>query len=185
MKNNRRCIGVTGTNASGKGEVTEFLQQHGFTPLSLSDVLREIVRDQGYPTDRVHLTRIGQEQRMEHGSGFLAMRVLDKMDDQTSYVIDSIRHPEEVKHLKDALPSFVMWAVDADPQIRFDRSRVRGREENAPTLEAFLEQEQKEMTQNPHAQQLHEVMKLADETILNNGDREELHAQLKTLLARI
>ncbi len=34
-------IGLTGKNASGKGEVAQYLKTRGFTFYSLSDVLRE------------------------------------------------------------------------------------------------------------------------------------------------
>jgi len=34
-------IGLTGKNASGKGEIARFLQERGFTFMSLSDVLRD------------------------------------------------------------------------------------------------------------------------------------------------
>ncbi|MCB0272433.1 MAG: AAA family ATPase [Bdellovibrionales bacterium] len=182
MTKNKTFIGITGTNASGKGEVTQYLQTLGYTYLSLSDLLREIVRAQGLELSRDNLTNIGQQERKKSGPGFLATTALTKILPNTSYVIDSIRHPEEVRILKKALPAFELWAIDADPHIRFERATARGRDENAQTLDAFLSQEQKEMTDNPNAQQLHNTMKLAKITLSNNENVEKLHKQIQNAL---
>lgn len=181
-RNKKSFIGITGTNASGKGEVTQYLQSKGYQYISLSDILRVIVKDKGLPTDRINLTTIGQEERTKHGPGFLAQRALVMMDTNIDYVIDSIRHPEEVRILSENLPSFELWAVDADPEIRFQRSQQRGRNENASTLEEFLAQENQEKTDNPNAQQLHTTFELADHTLSNNASLEDLINQISPLL---
>ncbi|MEZ4819076.1 MAG: hypothetical protein R3A45_03945 [Bdellovibrionota bacterium] len=73
---------------------------------------------------------MGQQQRIQYGPGVLAQRAIDKiiaptLQDQpeTAFVIDSIRHPEEVRILQEHLPSFELWAIDADVDIRFKRSQ--------------------------------------------------------------
>ena len=38
-------IGLTGKNGSGKGEVAEFLKKRGYTYFSLSDEIREVMKE--------------------------------------------------------------------------------------------------------------------------------------------
>lgn len=77
-------IGLTGKNASGKGEVAKFLQERGFHFLSLSDVLREELRRRRMGLTRDHLTRVGNELREKYGPSVLAERILRSLTDSQS-----------------------------------------------------------------------------------------------------
>ena len=48
-------IGITGTNAAGKGEASKYLVSKGFQYFSLSDVLREELAVAGKEATREHL----------------------------------------------------------------------------------------------------------------------------------
>lgn len=181
-KNDIRFIGVTGTNASGKGAVTDYLVQLGFEYLSLSDLLREKVLEQGLPIDRKNLTQMGQNLRKQSGAGFLAQICLTKIKPDQAYVIDSIRHPEEVQILTQALPQFELWGVDAPVELRYQRAMERGRDENAVSLQEFILQENKEKTDNPHAQQIHNTLALAQKTIMNDTHLDQLHQTIDSYL---
>lgn len=181
-KKNKPFVGITGTNAAGKGLIVEYLSSLGYTHLSLSDLLRELLRAENIEITRENLTRVGQEKRAVQGPGFLASAALTKIDTNKAYVLDSIRHPEEVRILQEGLPSFELWSIDADPALRFSRAQQRGRDESAQNLEAFLAQEQKEMTQNPNAQQLPQTMELASTHFMNNETPEALIDQVKNKL---
>ena len=58
-------IGLTGPNASGKGEVGDYLAQRGFKLHSLSDIVREEAAAHGLAPEREHLIRIGNELRRQ------------------------------------------------------------------------------------------------------------------------
>lgn len=178
-------IGLTGTNASGKGMVGSYLKQFGYTYISLSDILRDIAKRSNLPPDREHLTQIGQDQRKKLGPGFLAKHVLSNINLNRFYLIDSIRHPEEVNVLRAALPSFELWSIDAKPSIRFERAKKRGRSENASSLDAFIQRENLEKGSEPHHQQLHLAMNMADHTILNNTTLNIFYAQINELVDQI
>src|SRR4051812_33810008 len=90
-------IGLTGRNASGKGEVAQYLKARGFTFYSLSDVLREELRKRKKIITRNNLIWLGNKLRDEKGPSVLADLILDKIQDDHHYVIDSFRNPEEVK----------------------------------------------------------------------------------------
>jgi len=162
-------IGLTGKNGSGKTEVSEYLKSRGFEYHSLSDEIREEIRRRGQEITREILIQVGNELREKLGPGILAERVLPKLERDHNYVIDSIRNPYEVevlKHRKD----FILLAVEADQPIRFERSRKRGRESAAPTLEQFMEEEAQELeSANPASQQLHATRRKADLVVINNG----------------
>ena len=89
-------IGLTGRNAAGKGEVAKHLQAIGFQYYSLSDVIRDEIRDRRLEPTRENLIQTGNELRQKFGPSVLADRILERIDDDKNYVIDSIRNPAEV-----------------------------------------------------------------------------------------
>ena len=90
-------IGLTGRNGSGKGEAVRFLQYKSFYPYSLSDVIREEIRKRGMEITRERLIEAGTKLRSQGGTSALAERILEKLEADKNYVIDSFRHPDEVK----------------------------------------------------------------------------------------
>jgi dCMP deaminase len=175
-------IGLTGRNGSGKTEVSEYLKSRGFEYQSLSDEIREEIRRRGREITREILIEVGNELREKFGPGILAERILHNLERDHNYVIDSIRNPNEVEVLK-RRKDFILLAVEADQPIRFERSRKRGRESAAQSLEQFVEEETRELeSANPASQQLHATRRRADLEVVNNGTLQELHAKLDELL---
>ncbi len=175
-------IGLTGKYASGKGEMAHYLQKKGYTVHSLADVLREEVQSRGLSMDRPTLIRIGQTLRREQGSGVLAKRLLSRLKPQD--VVDSIRHPEEIRVLK-TFDDLVVIGVEAPPALRFERMRGRARPGDAATFEEFVRQEALEDTRDPFSQQLSECLLMADHLVNNAGTREELFGQVDQVLEKI
>ena len=89
-------IGLTGRNAAGKGAAADFLKSKGFTFHSLSDVIREEVKRRGLELTRDALIATGRELRAHHGTGYLAERILERIEPGMNYVVDSFRHEDEV-----------------------------------------------------------------------------------------
>lgn len=167
-------IGLTGKNGAGKGEVAKILQEAGFVYFSLSDVLREELKKQGKKITRQSLTEFANELRQEKGAGCLAFIVSSRLSPEGNYVIDSIRHPQEVEVLK-TKEHFYLLAVEADQQIRFERIQQRSRESDTLTYETFVEQEAKEAAgKKPTDQQLNITIEKADARIENGGSLEDL-----------
>jgi len=179
MKHSYRLIGLTGTNGAGKGEVADYLKAKGYAYLSLSDVIRDRLREMGLEASRDNLIVQGNALRREYGPDVLARRVMEKVRGRT--VIDSIRNPHEVAYLK-RQDGFVLVAVDAPPRLRFERARRRGRDESAATLEAFIAKEGEEMGDDPEVQQLHLCRELADVTLVNDGTLDDLHRAIEEAL---
>lgn len=178
-------IGLTGRNGSGKGEAAKYLQAKGFSYFSLSDVLREEAKERKIEATRDSLFSLGNELRAKHGSGVLAKRVLAKLQPGKSYVIDSIRHPDEVAIFR-PFGHFSFVEVCADPQIRFKRMLKRARENDPTTFEAFCELEKREAKNaTSTSQRLDDAIGCADFRVSSNHDLPELCSELDALLLKL
>lgn len=178
-------IGLTGRNASGKGAAADFLQTKGFTYYSLSDVIREEVSQQGLEVTRENLIAAGRQLRAKHGTGFLAQQILQRLDPDQNYVVDSFRHPDEVMVFRDRT-DFALLTIRAAAEIRFERIKQRGRESDPETMEDFQALEEKEtLSEAKEGQNLTATEALADCSVENNTDLSNLHERLSEITQRM
>ena len=178
-------IGLTGKNGSGKGEVARFLKERGFEYRSLSDVVRAELVKRSKAVTREHLIDTGNALRKKFGPDVLAMRIIEHIEIDKNYVVDSIRHPAEAKALK-SRNGFVLLNVTASSKVRFGRLKRRGRENDPKTFPQFLKLEQREATSGVRSdQQLDQVIELADYALRNSGSIEELHEEITKLVMKI
>ncbi len=178
-------IGLVGKNGAGKGEVAEFLKKIGYSYYSLSDMIREELKTRSMDITRDNLIEIGTELRRNYGPSVLAERVLEKLEPDKNYVIDSIRNPFEVKALQKR-GNFRLLKVAATEEVRFERVKTRQRESDAQSLEEFRRHESAEMTtDDPAKQQLSATEDLADTSLENNGSLEDLHEAVRRCLQRL
>lgn len=161
-----RLIGLTGTNAAGKGEVALYLETQGYGVFSLSDAIREHLRKRGREATRDNLIAAGNALRRRYGADVLARRIMKQVRGRA--VIDSIRNSREVAYLKKQ-PGFILAAVDAPVELRFRRALKRGRQESAATLEEFAAKERLELAGGRDGQQLRRCLEAADVMIINDG----------------
>jgi dephospho-CoA kinase len=172
-------LGLTGPNASGKGEVAKYLGSFGFAYHSLSDVVRSEATRRGLAHTRDELIRVGVELRTAGGPGALARRILSRLSGRA--VVDSIRNPGEVATLR-TLPRFLLLGVDAPQPLRFERSVRRGRVGDGATLEEFARKEAVENSTTEAGQQLVATLALSDLVVHNDGTLEELHRRVRAAL---
>lgn len=178
-------LGVAGLYGAGKGEAVEFLAARSFYPLSLSDVIRDELRQRGLEETRERMIETGNALRAAGGPAVLAERLLARLLPDRNYVIDSIRHPAEVAALRAAGPGFRLLWIDADEATRMERIRRRGRGGDPTTLDGLRRLEGRELrSEDPAAQQLLDVRELSDFRLANDGALEALHAALQQVLAR-
>src|SRR3989338_3756441 len=130
-------IGLTGENCAGKGTTAEYLRKKGFYYLSLSDAIREELSAAGMEITRENLIAKANELREKFGAGVLAEKVLLKVQPDRNYVIDSIRNPAEVEALAKKSGFFLLY-ITAPPETRFVRMKLRDREDDPKTFDAFL-----------------------------------------------
>jgi dCMP deaminase len=177
-------IGLTGRNASGKGEVARYLQKKSFYYYSLSDVIRDEIRARRLDPTRELLITVGNELRQRYGANILAERILAKIEDDKHYVIDSIRNPSEVDAFR-AAKHFKLLRIEAPAELRFQRILKRHRESDPLTLEEFVELENREAEGDDTSQNLVKVELMADHSVVNDSTLEKLYPQIDELLLRL
>jgi dCMP deaminase len=172
-------IGLTGTNGAGKGEVASFFLERGYAYFSLSDVIREELQKENKEITRDNLIKMGNFMRQQYSPDILARRVAKKI--KGNAVIDSIRNPIEVEFFKNQ-DNFTLLAIDAPAELRFERVKIRGREESASSIQEFIAKEAEEMGTDENSQQLLACMEMADHTIINDSTIQELRNKLEEFL---
>mgnify|MGYP001612569236 CR=1 FL=1 len=183
-------IGLTGKNASGKGEAANYLKSKGFVYYSLSDVIREEATKRGIEHSRDNLINLGNQLRKKYGANYLAKPINIKIKQQLknnknqNFVIDSIRSPFEAKELMKN-KGFALVGIKAPIELRFKRLLDRNRLGDAKTLEEFEKQEQRENLKNKTNQQLDATFGMAKKVIVNKGTLKELHNKIDDLLRKI
>lgn len=176
-------IGLTGKNASGKGEVANYLKDKSFYFHSLSDAIRDELNSRKVPITRDSLIETGNELRSKFGADILARRILEKLDANRNYVIDSIRNPAEVEAFRKT-SRFVLLNIDAPDEVRFERIKSRNRENDPKTVKEFRQKEEAESKNVPaHMQSIEDCQKMADYTIINDGSLEKLHSKVQEIVS--
>ena len=183
--NSIRIIGITGTLGAGKGTVVEYLKEkYGFVHFSVRDFLKEEVMRRGMELNRDSLTQVANELRAAHSPSYVTDCLYERAAMQAhDAVIESIRTPGEIDSLQ-AKGNFQLWAVDADPEIRYKRAVLRNSETDHVTFETFLANEQREMTSSdPNKQNLSVCIARADEVIRNDGNLAALYRELDGIMS--
>lgn len=175
-------IGITGTNGAGKGTVVDYLKQKGFVHCSARDFIAKEVERRGLPVTRVTLGQVGDDIRKSNAPGYIARELLRMAQESgRDAVIESLRNVGEAQYLKSQ--GLVIWAVDAERGLRYERAVKRGSSTDHVTFEEFVAQEEAEMRQSdPHRMNIFGVMQMADVTLINDGTPEELYKQVEEAL---
>ncbi len=174
-------VGLTGTNAAGKTTIARYLEKRGFMYSSLSDELRDILKFRGIEANRDNLVTVGNEMRQKYGKGYLAERILRRMNGDN--VVDSIRNLGEVDALRKT-NDFVLLSIDAPMETRYNRAKERGRIGDGETLQDFMEKEAREMKGEKHLQQIEACMLESDFNIINASNLQALYWQIETILKK-
>ncbi len=180
-------IGITGTLGAGKGTIVEYLLKNkGFKHYSARDFITEEVKKRGLPVNRDTLTAVANDLRAQHSPQYVIEQLFYRAQkERGNAVIESIRTPGEVSFLRKQ-PDFYLFAVDADPEIRYQRIKLRGSATDHIDFETFLANEKREMsTTDPNKQNLGKCIEMADFVFYNNGNMEELFAKVEKVLSEI
>jgi dephospho-CoA kinase len=179
-------IGLTGACCSGKDTIAEYIsKKHRYKHYSLSDILREIMKEKGIEPTRENLAAFGTELREKNGNEILAEKALEKIDLNDRFCITSIRHTGEVEKLRER-KDFILVNITAPQNIRFERMRNRKRSGDPQTFERFAELEEKESQTKGHGQQLKKTADIADINFTNySNDVASLKTAVEKLLKYI
>jgi dephospho-CoA kinase len=179
-----RVIGLTGLQCSGKGTFRQLLKElTGYQAYALSDILREELRKKEKEVTRDSLVRLGNELRKKHGSGVLARMMSEQ--NEPPLIIDSINNPAEVEELRKKYgKNFVLVNVRAEPRVRFERIKSRGREKDPKTWNEFLKMTRLHCGegQGSYGQLINKCEETADFVVQNNEGLKELMLKAKALI---
>ena len=176
-------IGITGSYCAGKDVVADYLiKNKGFTHYSLSDALREYLKEKNIEPTRENLINNGKLLRETEGNEVLAKRIALKFEEGKDFVVTSLRHPSEIKYFYEN-SSFVLIKVDASAELRFKRMQIRKREGDPKTFEEFLNCEKRESQSSGSGQQLVKCGEMAKYTLINDVETlDVLYKKIENLL---
>lgn len=177
-------IGITGTIGAGKDTLMELLKnEYGFKHFSVRDYLIKRLEEQGEEVNRANMTILANRLREENHPAFLVEELynLAKQSGENA-VIESIRTPGEIEFLKDN-SEFILFAVDADPNLRYERVQERKSVTDRIDFNTFMAEEQKEMSnQDPHMQNIAACIRVADNKFRNNATIEMMYKKVRKVL---
>ena len=182
-----KIIGITVTLGAGKGTMVDYLVDHyGYRHYSVRGYLIEEAKRRGMELNRDTFVVVANDLRATHCPSYITDQLyLQAAENGENAIIESVRTPGEVESLRQQ-EHFLLFAVDADPEIRYERVVGRGSETDHISYETFLENEAREMSStDPNHQNIGRCMQMADHVFMNNGDFEDLYRQVETVLQEI
>lgn len=175
-------IGLVGTNGAGKSTACELLETEGFVKISLSDFLRDIVKEKGLPLDRDTLTTESNKIKSQFGTAYFAKVAITYA--QTHHIekaiFDSVRHPDEVAYLK--TNGVVFIGIDAPIELRYQRISSRMKETDRVDFETFKRQDHYERFGESSGQNIELALKACHKILSNTDSKEELIQHLHTTI---
>jgi len=178
-------IGITGTLGAGKGTIVDFLvQEKGLVHFSVRGFISEEIVRRGLPVNRDSMVKVANDLRAKHSPSY----IVDQLYEQAllsgkNSVIESIRTPGEIDSLR-GKGNFALFAVDAEPQSRYNRVVVRNSETDRVSYQTFIDNEQREMnSDDPNKQNLRKCIEMADYVFENNKSISELQVQVEAVIS--
>lgn len=146
----------------------------GYKFLSLSDLLRkefsEKTGEDATKADRAKLQEFGNTEREKEAACFAKKIVKEIEEDSktgtTKWVVDSIRNPAEIRHLREYSRNFFLFGIYADKEKRWNR--VKGK--YSGSRDRFEEDDKRDRgeDQPPHGQRVRDSFAEADVVLTND-----------------
>jgi dephospho-CoA kinase len=177
-------IGITGTLGAGKGTIVDFLTgEKGFVHFSVREFIAEEITRRGMTVNRDSMVVVANDLRRKNSPSYITDCLYEKaLATGKNSVIESIRTPGEVFSLRKK-GRFILLSVDADPETRYGRIRLRQSQTDQIDYQTFIDNENREMnSSDPNAQNLSKCIELADYQLWNNGTVEQLHRVVEEIL---
>lgn len=186
----KKILAIVGMAGAGKSEVADFFIRKGFDYIRLGQLTLDEVKRKKLPPGEESEQKIRENIRKIHGMAAFAILNFPKIDKlRGNVVVDGLYSWEEYLVFKKKYKKFYCLAVYANPQTRYKRLEGRaqrhGKDEN-------LKYRSFKKTEAPKRDWA-EIEKLnkggpiamADFTIINEGTKKELAANLKKIWQKI
>jgi len=180
-----RVIAFVGLPLSGKSTAAKVAEEMGLPVVCMGDVVREEAKKRGLPLTDDVLGSVAQELREKEGMDAIAKRCIpvirEKGMDVGVVVVDGIRGMAEVERFRKEFGNdFILIAIEAPLELRFQRALKRGRSDDVKSIEELRKRDERELSWN-----LGEAMKSADIVVENNSGLEEFKDKIKGILTEL
>jgi dephospho-CoA kinase len=173
----RRVVGISGPIAAGKTTAATTLRERGFAYARYSEVLADMLCEQGRRVDRRALQEIGEEVHRDPGQRWLSAQVLSRIPAEAKLlVLDGLRFPEDHAFFAERYgPNFLHWHIEAPREMRKDRYLTMG----------FTEADFEHVTSHPVEAGIPALAKLAHLRLGNSGTLEEFKSRVLEAVAPV
>ena len=175
-------VGVAGMPGAGKATVKEIVERVGYPVVAMGDVIREETRRRGMELTPGNMGMIMLKLREEEGPAIVAKRCIPKIEEARGgvVVVDGIRSLHEVDEFKRRFSNFVLIAIHASPETRFQRLFRRRRSDDPEGWETFMERDLRELKVGSG-----EAIATADHIIINEGTKGQLKNKVLEVLGDV
>jgi dephospho-CoA kinase len=175
-------IGLAGMPGSGKSLVVETAREFGYNIVIMGDVIRQETLNRGLELTPQNVGKVMLQLREEGGNYVIAKKCIPKIEEQTNpkVMVDGLRSLYEADIFKEHFPKFILVAVHASAETRFNRLCCRGRSDDPPNWEVFHERDMRELTVG-----VGNAIALSEQIIVNDNSIEQFKAKVKASLMRI
>lgn len=177
-----KIIGFVGMPASGKSEAAIVARELDIPVVAMGDIVRAYMLDLGMKVDEKNVGFIANKLREERGMDVIAKMCIPVIQRQRTdvVVIDGIRgHAEVLAYKSEFGEDFISIAIEASPELRYQRTKKRARSDDAMDYESFKTKDQRELSWG-----LEEALDNADLRILNQGPLEEFRSLISNILIK-
>ena len=180
-----KLIAVVGMSGSGKGGVTDFLEENGWTKIYFGGVTYRLMQEAGIERDieGKNEKKFRENLRAEHGpecyAKFLEKDIRDAIEEGKDVVLDGLYSWYEFKYLIERFPSLKLVCVVTDKEIRY--KRVGERPDRPFDRDAIIYRDIAEIENLAKGGPI----AYADYYILNNDSFEEFYIRLNKILESI
>jgi cytidylate kinase len=155
-------IVLIGAVASGKSTVAQFLgNELSWRLFSFGAYVRDQARRQGIPFDRGELERLGSSLISARGYDTFLHDIMETHISTGPFILEGVRHVNMLEAVKRRYPSIVSVYLDAPPDLRYERWRLREGFADSTACRALFES----ITQGEVERYVYALMNIADHIV--------------------
>ena len=163
-----KVMGISGMPGSGKSIISDIAAERGAIIVSMGDIIREEAKKRGESSKET-----AKNLRKEFGEYIvseLTIKKIKKIQEEgveNTIVVEGIRSLPEVEMFRENFDNFIILSIFANPALRFERLKIRQREDDSDDYNVFKERDYTELKFG-----IGSVISLSDKLIINESDME-------------
>lgn len=176
-----KVMGISGMPGSGKSIISDIATERGAIIVSMGDIIREEAKKRGESSKET-----AKNLRKEFGEYIvseLTIKKIKKIQEEgveNTIVVEGIRSLHEVEMFRDNFDNFIILSIFANPTLRFERLKIRKREDDSDDFNVFKERDYTELKFG-----IGSVISLSDKLIINESDMESCTEEINNYFDEI